>query len=57
MTNDYRYENRKFVVVGVVLIIVIVFICRLFSLQILNDEYKTHADSNAFLNGCKWCAW
>lgn len=50
MANDYRYENRKFVVVGVVLAIIVVFICRLFSLQILNDEYKAHADSNAFLN-------
>ena len=50
MNNDYRYENRKFVVVGVVLAIVIVFICRLFNLQVLNDDYKKHADSNAFLN-------
>lgn len=50
MNNDYRYENRKFVVVGIVLLIVAVFIGRLFSLQILNDDYKKHADSNAFLN-------
>ena len=50
MANDYRYENRKFVVVGIVFAIVFVFIYRLFSLQILNDEYKAHAESNAFLN-------
>ena len=50
MNNDYRYEGRKFVVVGIVLAIVGVFIGRLFGLQILNDEYKKHADSNAFLN-------
>ena len=50
MNNDYRYENRKFVIVGIVLAIITVFICRLFSLQILDDEYKKHADSNAFLN-------
>ena len=50
MNNDYRYENRKFVVVGIVLIIVAVFIGRLFNLQILNEDYKKHADSNAFLN-------
>ena len=50
MNNDYRYENRKFVIVGIVLAIVLVFIGRLFCLQILNDEYKMHADSNAFLN-------
>lgn len=50
MNNDYRYENRKFVIVGIVLAIVFAFICRLFSLQILDDDYKKHADSNAFLN-------
>ena len=50
MRDDYRYENRKFVIVGIVLAIIIVFICRLYSLQILNDDYKKHADSNAFLN-------
>ena len=50
MINDYRFENRKFVIVGVVMAIVLVFITRLFYLQILNDDYKKHADSNAFLN-------
>lgn len=50
MNNDYRYEKRKFVIVGIVLTIVFVFIGRLFSLQILNDDYKKHADSNAFLD-------
>ena len=50
MINDYRFENRKFVIVGIVMAIVLVFIGRLFSLQIINDEYKKHADSNAFLD-------
>ena len=50
MINDYRFENRKFVVVGIVMAIVLVFIGRLFYLQIINDEYKKHADSNAFLD-------
>ena len=50
MNSAYRYENRKFVIVGIVLAIVFVFIGRLFYLQILNDDYKKHADSNAFLN-------
>ena len=50
MNNDYRYENRKFVMVGIVLAIVTVFIIRLFNLQILSDDYKKHAESNAFLN-------
>ena len=50
MINDYRFENRKFVIVGIVLAIIVAFICRLFSLQIINDDYKKYADSNAFLN-------
>lgn len=50
MNNDFRYENRKFVVVAIVFAIVMVFIGRLFNLQILSDDYKKHADSNAFLN-------
>lgn len=50
MNNEYRFENRKFVIAGAVIGIVLVFIARLFYLQILNDEYKKHADSNAFLN-------
>ena len=50
MNSDYRYESRKFVIVGIVLAIVGTFIWRLFSLQILNDDYKRHADSNAFLD-------
>ncbi len=50
MNNDYRFENRKFVVAGIVVGIVLLFIARLFYLQIMNDDYKKHADSNAFLN-------
>ena len=50
MNNDFRYENRKFVVVGIVLAIVAVFIGRLFNLQITSDDYKRTAESNAFLN-------
>lgn len=50
MNNEYRFENRKFVILGIVLGVVLLFIGRLFYLQILNDEYKEHADSNAFLN-------
>ena len=50
MNNDYRFENRKFVILAIVVGIVLLFICRLFYLQILNDDYKKYADSNAFLN-------
>lgn len=50
MAKDYIYEKRKYVIGGVAVLIVLVYILRLVDLQILNDDYKRHADSNAFLN-------
>ena len=34
---------------GIVLVIACIYVVRLFSLQVLNDDYKQHADGNAFL--------
>lgn len=50
MNDDFRYDRRKWVIGGIIVAIIITYICRLFSLQILNDEYKQSAESNAFLN-------
>lgn len=50
MAKDYTLEKRKFVIGGVAIAIVIIFLLRLFALQILSDNYKKNADSNAFLN-------
>lgn len=50
MAKDYTLEKRKFVVGGIALAIVIIYLIRLFVLQIMTDDYKKHADSNAFLN-------
>jgi len=47
--KDYSLENRKYVIGGVAILIVTVYILRLFSLQITSDDYKKSADSNAFL--------
>ena len=49
MDKDYGLENRKYVVGGVAVAIVLVYIIRLFTLQIMSDDYKKNADSNAFL--------
>ncbi len=46
--NDYTYDNRKYILGAAIIIILLVYLCRLFSLQIMSDEYKTAADSNAF---------
>ncbi|MDR1881132.1 MAG: penicillin-binding protein 2 [Tannerellaceae bacterium] len=45
----YRLENRRYVIYGVVVLVVLIFIVRLFYLQIVDTEYKAWADSNAFL--------
>lgn len=50
MAKNYTYDNRKYVVAFVAIGIVAVFLVRLFDLQLLSDEYKKYADSNAFLN-------
>lgn len=47
--KDYGLENRRFVVAGVAIAIVLVYIVRLFFLQLMSDDYKKNADSNAFL--------
>ena len=46
--NDYTRETRKFILGGAIIIVLLVYIVRLFTLQVLSDEYKTKADSNAF---------
>jgi len=48
--RDYNLEKRKFVIGGAVVTIVILYLIRLFTLQIMSEDYKRNADSNAFLN-------
>ncbi len=49
MEKEYGLENRRYVIGGVAIFIVTVYIIRLFTLQIMSDDYKKNADSNAFL--------
>ena len=49
MKKDYGLEYRKYVVGLVAVIIVTAYILRLLSLQLMSDDYKQNADSNAFL--------
>ena len=50
MARDYNLEKRKYVIAGIAISVVLIFIVRLFVLQILSEDYKKNADSNAFLN-------
>lgn len=49
MRKDYKLEKRKYVIGGFVVVLVIIFIVRLFELQVADSRYKENADSNAFL--------
>lgn len=48
MIND-TLQNRRYVITFIMSAVIIVFIIRLFSIQILESRYKEGADSNAFL--------
>lgn len=49
MRKNYILEKRKFVIGGFISLLVIIYIIRLFCLQIGDEKYKENADSNAFL--------
>lgn len=46
--KDYSYDSRKYILSGVILLVLTIYIIRLFNLQINDEDYKTKADSNAF---------
>lgn len=46
--QNYNLEKRRYVLGGVAIVIVLVYIVRLFTLQLMSDDYKRNADSNAF---------
>ena len=48
MSGKFNFSNRKYVIGAVAVIVTVTYILRLFNLQILSDEYKKNADSNAF---------
>ena len=47
--NDFELDKRRLVIGGVAIFIVTVYLIRLFTLQLLSDDYKKNADSNDFL--------
>ena len=49
MANDRQYSNRKYVLGIIATLIVALYLIRLFSLQLMSDDFKRNADSNAFL--------
>lgn len=49
MRKDYNLEKRKYVIGGFISIIILIYVIRLFNLQVSDNDYKKNADSNAFL--------
>lgn len=49
MEKKYELGKRKYVLAGIACIIIFAYILRLFSLQLLSEDFKRNADSNAFL--------
>ncbi|MCQ2207948.1 MAG: penicillin-binding protein 2 [Paludibacteraceae bacterium] len=47
MVND-PFQNRKYVIGGFMLLVVAIYMARMFVLQILDSSYRDQADSNAF---------
>jgi len=47
--KDYNLANRRYVIAGIAIGIVVIYTIRLFTLQLMSDDYKKNADSNAFL--------
>ena len=45
----YTLENRRYVISAAVVFLVLIYVIRLFMLQIVDSDYKAWADSNAFL--------
>ena len=48
MPKDYSFEKRKYIIGGVAVAIIALYIVRIFTLQLLSDDYRQRADSNAF---------
>ena len=48
MGKDYTLEKRKYVIGGFITLVVIIFLIRLFNLQVSDSSYKENAESNAF---------
>ena len=49
MRKNYNLEKRKYVIGGFIVLIALIYIIRLFDLQINDEKYKQSADSNAFV--------
>ena len=50
MRKDYNLEKRKYVIGGFIVVLVCIYVVRLFMLQIMDDSYKDKSDGNAYVH-------
>ncbi|MGP1476793.1 MAG: penicillin-binding protein 2, partial [Phocaeicola sp.] len=50
MEKGFDLEKRKYIIGGAIVLVVLLYLLRLFALQIMSTDYKKNADSNAFLH-------
>jgi penicillin-binding protein 2 len=50
MNNNSHLADRKYIVSGFFIVVAMVYICRLFYIQIVDEQYKLDARNNAFRN-------
>lgn len=56
--KDFHLEKRRLVLSGIAVGIIVIYLVRLFTLQIMSDDYRKSADSNAFLKKIEFpAAW
>lgn len=48
--NNVDLLKRKYVIIGIAILVVAIYVVQLFNLQIITDKYKDSADNNAFFN-------
>ena len=45
-----KYSNRKFIIGAIFGVIALIYIIKLFSIQVMDSRYKISAESNVFRN-------
>ena len=49
MRKDYNLEKRKYVIGGFIVVVVVIYVIRLFNLQVADAQYRESAQNNALL--------
>ena len=54
MRKDYNLEKRKYIIGGFIVVVALIYIIRLFTLQIVDTDYRRFAEGNAFLKKAQY---